>query len=84
VNSALQIGTTRDQCSSNYLYVLDANDNYVYIPHDGRWYYVDVGNPRFTWLCGGSNEWTTCDVGTSYVYARHEVGSRAIDWSCQE
>ena len=84
VSEALEIGNTHDKCSSSSLYVLNQSNTYQFIPHDGLWHYVDVASRRFTWLCNGSNEWTTCNYGTTYVYARHQVGSSTIDWSCQQ
>lgn len=84
VSEALQIGTTRDQCSSSNFKVLNQANQYQSIPHDGLWHYVNVAGRRFSWLCGGTNESTTCNVGTSYVYVKHRIGSRQIDWSCQQ
>jgi hypothetical protein len=84
VSEALQIGTTTDQCSSSNFKVLNQSNQYQSIPHDGLWHYVNVAGRTFSWLCGGSNESTTCDVGTSYVYVRHLIGSREINWSCQQ
>jgi hypothetical protein len=98
VSSALQIGTTHDQCSSsNQFYVLDGQTNqWVSVPQDGAWHTVNVGHPRFKWLCGldpwwyeawgepaGWADWTTCNSGTTYVKVRHLTDSRQIDWSCQ-
>ena len=65
------------------VHVLNAANQYQYIPHNGLWQTVNLSGRRFTWLCDGSNEYTTCDIGTTYVKARHLVGSREIDWSCQ-
>ena len=75
------LGTTIDQCSS-VLKVLSSSGTYVTIPR-GTTTRVYVSDNRFRWLCGGTTEYTTCDVGTTYVDVYHSTTSRQITWYCK-
>lgn len=74
------IGTTYDQCSGQ-LKVLNSAGSLVTIPR-GSWKQVYVSNYRFRWYCGSSAEFTTCDVGTRYVWVYHSTQNRQITWQC--
>jgi hypothetical protein len=45
--------------------------------YDEGWVYV--GNNRFGWWCGGSDEWTTAPFFTSWVYVVRGP-DRMITW----
>lgn len=74
------LGTTKDQCSGQ-LRVLNSDGNLITIARGVRTR-VNVSDYRFRWYCGGSAEFTTCDVGTRYVYVIHSTSSRDIYWAC--
>jgi hypothetical protein len=77
----LLLGVTYDQCSS-VLKVLSRSGSYVTIPR-GTTTRVYVSDNRFRWLCGDTTEYTTCDVGTTYVDVYHSTTSRQITWYCK-
>ncbi|WP_164000625.1 hypothetical protein [Pyxidicoccus caerfyrddinensis] len=81
VTQPILLGTTIDQCSS-VLKVLNSSGSYVTIPR-GTTTRVYVSDNRFRWLCGSSTEYTTCDVGTTYVDVYHSTTSRQITWYCK-